>query len=462
MREELDRRRGEIEAQLAVTREQLKSIDPAERAAGYWQQALNMERQAYWSAFGKGTLGAAATTILDQEVETQLDRLSRGEGTPPASRLPRLGGLRALITRRRRSRSKSFGPLEFDGLSLIYDISRAESTAAESVVTWLANLKGVEPDVLEAIEQTYRGYQRGGKERLEDLRSNLPEITRAIETRLAKRIGLNFERDGYRNLEKRGAIDGGTAAMALGTVEREMKRLRARPRALALPETADLCRQTELFAELDDDTVKELAEITAEQVANAGDYLFREGDKGDSMFIVARGAVHVIKQVGGREVVLDILGGGDIVGEMSLLTGAPRTATIRAATTVTIGRINREDFQRLMNNYPDVGEKIWASFSRRRFHNYIRNDPRFEQLGHDDRDRWVEGCPQMALARGEALDAMDADYAFIVMGALDENGLERSGPVLVNLETGARYKASEDSRVILLPGLERAISRPSA
>ena len=61
------------------------------------------------------------------------------------------------------------------------------------------------------------------------------------------------------------------------------------------------------------------------------------------------------------------LGGGEILGEMALLTGSPRMATARAVTTVTVGEIEREAFENLMLTQPHVRDAIWRSFAERRF-----------------------------------------------------------------------------------------------
>lgn len=61
--------------------------------------------------------------------------------------------------------------------------------------------------------------------------------------------------------------------------------------------------------------------------APAGEVLFREGDAGDEMFVVRTGEVRVFLEAGGVEKTLAHLGPGEFVGEMSLLTGQPRSAT---------------------------------------------------------------------------------------------------------------------------------------
>lgn len=448
--EDLHKRRSLIDAEIEQSQRELQGADRVERAAGYWQQALNVERSAYWSAFGQGTLSARATRILNREIDVQIDLTARGEYRPPPNRMPELNSPAAAGARLLRRANIKLGSLYFEHLSLIYDLSRAESMAAEKVLAFIDGLKGVDTALVEDLRETYRRYLRVGKERLEDLRTNLPEMTQAIETRLARRVQLNFEREGYQESVHHGTMDEETAAPALDEVEREMKRLLLGATEVRLPETADLCRTAPLFANLSEEAIGELAELTHEQVLSAGEELFREGDKGDSMFIIARGAVHVVKQVDGKEMVLDVLGGGDILGEMALLTGEPRTATIRAATTVTVGRIKLDDFHRLMQEHPELNQRIWAAFAGREFDNHVRGLPGYAHLDRADRLRWIGDRSPELLEKGAELAAGEAAFAFVLMGDVDISGKAVGGPALAPLQKDTRIKAISPARVVLL------------
>jgi CRP-like cAMP-binding protein len=71
-----------------------------------------------------------------------------------------------------------------------------------------------------------------------------------------------------------------------------------------------------------------------------GDIIVREGEETREMFVIQRGAVEIVKQVGGHEVRLAVLSRGAFFGEMSLLEGLPRSADARAcgATTLVVFR----------------------------------------------------------------------------------------------------------------------------
>ena len=80
-----------------------------------------------------------------------------------------------------------------------------------------------------------------------------------------------------------------------------------------------------------------------------GTVLCREGDVGDSCFILARGCVAVVRNVGGMERTLALLETGALVGQMALVDGAPRSATIRVKGDAIILILHRRAFEQLLN-----------------------------------------------------------------------------------------------------------------
>ena len=80
----------------------------------------------------------------------------------------------------------------------------------------------------------------------------------------------------------------------------------------------------------------------------AGDVIFAEGDKGDAMFVIRTGEVTIER--GGR--VMETLSGGGVFGEMALIDGSPRSATVRAKTDCEVAPINEKTFLFLVHETP--------------------------------------------------------------------------------------------------------------
>jgi CRP/FNR family transcriptional regulator, cyclic AMP receptor protein len=82
--------------------------------------------------------------------------------------------------------------------------------------------------------------------------------------------------------------------------------------------------------------------------------LFFEGDDAHDVVVVRSGELKVARTVEGREVLLDVLGGGDVLGELSAIDGYPRSATATALTTVDVIAIPAATFRRFLAEHPSV------------------------------------------------------------------------------------------------------------
>jgi NADH:quinone reductase (non-electrogenic) len=99
---------------------------------------------------------------------------------------------------------------------------------------------------------------------------------------------------------------------------------------------------------------------------DAGEYVVRQGDVGDKLYIIKKGEVEVLKaRAGASDERVAVLKGGDSFGEMALLTGAPRTATVRSMTPLDVMVVGREDFLALIGSFPEL-RAIFEELGRKR------------------------------------------------------------------------------------------------
>jgi small-conductance mechanosensitive channel/CRP-like cAMP-binding protein len=139
------------------------------------------------------------------------------------------------------------------------------------------------------------------------------------------------------------------------------------PKVAALVSDADRATWIEavdLFTPLSAADRAMLAEASRDRLYGAGQTVVRQGDMGDSMFVVGRGGVRVTILPGATEVATIAAGG--YFGEMSLLTGQPRTATVSAITDCLLLEISAADFRRIALAQPAVVEQVTAAVAERR------------------------------------------------------------------------------------------------
>jgi predicted acylesterase/phospholipase RssA/CRP-like cAMP-binding protein len=89
-----------------------------------------------------------------------------------------------------------------------------------------------------------------------------------------------------------------------------------------------------------------------------GEEIFRQGEAGDSLYVITGGLTHILRESGAQTSTLFALGRGAIVGEMAILTGEPRSASAIAARDSEVCRFTREAFERLSRKYPAVMVQI--------------------------------------------------------------------------------------------------------
>jgi protein phosphatase len=123
----------------------------------------------------------------------------------------------------------------------------------------------------------------------------------------------------------------------------------------------DILANVPLFSELSKRHLKRVAELMEEERYHEGAKVVREGEEGDSMYVLVGGQADVVR--GGRTV--DRLLPGDFFGEISLLDGGPRTATIVVDTPITVLAIRRGPFNRMLTQEPEIAGKILTALARR-------------------------------------------------------------------------------------------------
>jgi CRP/FNR family transcriptional regulator, cyclic AMP receptor protein len=123
----------------------------------------------------------------------------------------------------------------------------------------------------------------------------------------------------------------------------------------------DVLSDVPLFSELSKRHLRRVAELMEEEQFPEGAAVVEEGDQGDSLYVIIEGQADVVR---GKRTV-DHLLPGDFFGEVSLLDGGPRTATVTAATPLTLFAIRRKPFSRMLQQEPEIAVKILTALTRR-------------------------------------------------------------------------------------------------
>ncbi|MDP8207271.1 MAG: Crp/Fnr family transcriptional regulator [Candidatus Electryonea clarkiae] len=151
---------------------------------------------------------------------------------------------------------------------------------------------------------------------------------------------------------------------------------------------SQLLKNIPLFAELDDDDLQRIADLMVTKRYKKNNLIIFEDDLGSNLFFIKSGRVKIsgISHEGG-EAIFSILGGGDFFGELSLLDGLPRSATVTSIEDVSLWVLHRGDFLDMIQRYPQISIYLLKELAKR----IRRSDMQIKSLSLKDARGRVAG-----------------------------------------------------------------------
>lgn len=128
-----------------------------------------------------------------------------------------------------------------------------------------------------------------------------------------------------------------------------------------MPIRSEVLRSVPLFQGMTDTAIEAIADLATESTYTTDAMLVRQGEPGDTFIVIAAGSASV--HADGR--ILRTLITGDFLGEISLLDGGPRTATVTAIEPVDALVISKDGFDRLMQEHAVIRLDILQALTRR-------------------------------------------------------------------------------------------------
>jgi CRP/FNR family transcriptional regulator, cyclic AMP receptor protein len=133
-----------------------------------------------------------------------------------------------------------------------------------------------------------------------------------------------------------------------------------------MPADAALLAEIPFFNFLDDSERQSLAAQLEEVQLPEGQVLFNYGEPGDCLYVIRKGKAEVFfKDDTGTRIVLEVAGGGDVVGELSLLDGGPRTASVVVTEALDALRLDRGDLDQFLRRHPAAAIDLLSAMGRR-------------------------------------------------------------------------------------------------
>lgn len=144
---------------------------------------------------------------------------------------------------------------------------------------------------------------------------------------------------------------------------------------------ADVLRQSALFADLDDAQRAKVAEIARTQTYQGGEFVFKEGEPGNRLFLVAAGEVRISRNIpAAGEEALAVLKPGACFGEMAVFDRSERSTDAIANGPCTLVTISRPDLELLLEFDHDLGYAVFRALVRQLSHRLRAANDQFRSL----------------------------------------------------------------------------------
>ncbi len=135
--------------------------------------------------------------------------------------------------------------------------------------------------------------------------------------------------------------------------------------SVSLETEVEALRKVPLFRGIDDTKLRLLAFISDRIAFREGERLCSQGEEGDSAFIILQGAADVLVNTPDGEKTVAQVGENSIVGEIAILCDVPRTATLVAANEMDVLTVSKDDFLKLLKEFPDMALEVMRTLALR-------------------------------------------------------------------------------------------------
>jgi CRP/FNR family transcriptional regulator, cyclic AMP receptor protein len=135
---------------------------------------------------------------------------------------------------------------------------------------------------------------------------------------------------------------------------------------VSLQQEFEVLRRVPFFADIEPSKLKLLAFMSERVGFDDGKIVCRQGEPGDAAYLIIDGEADIVLEGGpSGPLTVATLGANEIVGEMSILTGAPRNATVRAKGRLVALRIAKDPFMRMVREFPAMAVSIMQELAHR-------------------------------------------------------------------------------------------------
>jgi len=233
----------------------------------------------------------------------------------------------------------------------------------------LSRLGTIPAGVLKEVVSSYRARNNEAQRQLDETAEQFPEFVHDLQEQLGRRLVLIAELDFVEHQALGGTLLSSVAGGLTAELEQEMRNLRGHEIAKLKTTPEELLRRVPFLRDLPPEEFFVISARLHGQTFAAGEVIFRQGDPGDALYIIARGVVRISRREGYEWRHLATLMAGNFFGEAALLEHRPRNATVTAVTPCSLYKLRRKDLEVIIEVYPHIRRALEQENKRREIEN---------------------------------------------------------------------------------------------
>ena len=362
LREKSEQSLSELGAEIETLNSTMTQAETAKILA---MRCLAREKTRFYELFSHGLINESAYRELEHTIAVQLDEV-RHRGLMPTvnaeksigkavfeviTNMFEVAGARALAER-----------LSTSSIIRDYDVAWGRYRAANSVLRGLdtiASEGNVDTATTAKIRQVYEDILTAAKSQIDQVAEQYPEFVETIQEQLGQRLLLVAEHESVEQAAEKGMISEGIAHTILKNQASRIRQLNQENMSACFEiEVTEILKKVPMFQCVSEAEQAFIGSYLRTKTVPRGKAIIRQGNAGDSIFLIARGIANVEVTEGDAVNHVATLYAGDFFGEAALLHGTPRNATTIAATPCSLYELKRQDLDRVCAQHPKIRQML--------------------------------------------------------------------------------------------------------
>lgn len=349
-------------------------VGPEDEARLLRRQMLLVEKRTYRELFHAGVLSEKVFKDLQHSIDVQIDHL-RSAGRLPSWTIfsPLRWRLQVAVFRLLDALSPAGRIVQRYRLNRIADRYEENWGRVITCAGVLRELEGIrasgafDGETVDEAARIYRRWSENARKRLELIGEQFPEYATKVQEMVALRLCLGEEDRAILDLAELDALSERDVVELRRGVEARIRALRQKPIEELRPYPRELLAKVPFFRGLPPEEFDLIVPLLRPRTVLADEEIVRQGEEGDSLFLIGRGVVRVTVRTrpNAAPTPLATLLAGDFFGEMAVLSAEPRSATVTAATDGVLYELRREDLEAVMELSPTMRHALEAASNER-------------------------------------------------------------------------------------------------